>query len=122
MRRTSTNHRISRRCCPSPAALDLVRDVQVHDDCIVSPPEENDEKVTARKLNHVFLIDEVEDHSHDAKEDLHSGLRRCGGGANNSGILGKEVLNKVLVINEGIKFGLRRGWAIEMEDIENFFD
>jgi len=61
--------------------LDLFGDARVHGDGVVSLPEADDGKITARKLDAVVLIDEVEDRTGDAEEDLLGGLKRRGGGA-----------------------------------------
>jgi len=60
-------------------------------------PEVNDKKITACKVDIVFLIDEVEDQSRDAL----AGLRKCGEGTRSGGILKEKVLNKIVVINGG---------------------
>ncbi|KAK7342617.1 hypothetical protein VNO80_25573 [Phaseolus coccineus] len=78
--------------------LDLVHNVHVHDDCVVSPTKVDDGKVIACKLNAVFLIDEVEDHSSDAEEDLLGDLKRHEGGDNNIGILEEEGIGFCVAI------------------------
>jgi len=61
-------------------------------------PEVNDGKITAYKVDIVFLIDEVDDHSRDGEEDLLVGLIKYGGGTRSKGNLEEKVLNEIVVI------------------------
>lgn len=85
--------------------MDLVGDARVHGDGVLPLPETDHGEVAGRELDAVVFVDEVEDRARDAQEDLLRGLRRRGGGTG-GGVLGEEIINKVVEVDGRVKIAL----------------